>query len=219
MLRLCKIWCASSVALLAVGCSTVDNTNKGDVHIAKKEVNGNAAEKKEMTPLIDKPVHVLKAASISNESPENLVILAEKAYNGISEEKDIVKALSLFIKAADKGSGYACRRLGLEYSDFAFDDKTPRDDKKARHWFEKGAAFGDADSMFFLSEFIFEGRGGPKDERRASELLVAAARANSHSAAHRAVKLSKRGSISLSPEDKSNFYVLDKRLRSINALR
>lgn len=179
-------------------------------------------EKKTMTPIVQKPqqspAQLLKSVSIGNESPENLVILAERYYNGVRVKKDIKKALKLFVKAAEKGNGYACRRLGLEYSDFAFDDLTPRDDQKARKWFEKGAKLGDSESMFYLSQFLFEGRGGPKDEAKASEILVSAARSNSRAAAHRALKLAKKHSISISQEDKAQFYLLDKNLHDAISL-
>lgn len=175
----------------------------------------------QMKPVVKKekksaPAAVLKQPKIS---PEELVVLAEKYYNGIGVTKDIVKGLSYFVQAAQAGNGYACRRLGMEYSDFAFDDKTPRDDKKARAWFEKGASLGDAESMFYLSQFVFEGRGGPKDEQRATSLLVQAAQNRSPKAAHRALKLSKKGTVTLSEKDKWDFYQLDVDLRNNIALK
>ena len=174
-----------------------------------------------MQPIVrEQPAEKLNRISKEDPSVERLVLLAEKYYNGFfGKERDVPKALRLFTEAADRGSGYACRRLGLEYSDFAFDDFTPRDDRKARAWFEKGAALGDAGSMFHLSQFVFEGRGGPKDEQRGTELLLQAARLESQGAAHRAIKLAKTGSITLTPEDKRNFYILDKQLRNAVALR
>lgn len=162
---------------------------------------------------------VLKQEKQGKMSGDELVLLAEKYYNGIGETRDVAKGLSYFVQAANAGNGYACRRLGMEYSDFAFDDKTPRDDKKARAWFEKGAALGDAESLFYLSQFVFEGRGGPKDERRATSLLVQAAQNRSQLAAHRALKLNKKGVVTLSNEDKWKFYKLDRDLHDNIALK
>ncbi|MDR3285769.1 MAG: sel1 repeat family protein [Holosporales bacterium] len=145
-------------------------------------------------------------------SPEvdDIILQAEKYYSGAGVKKDIKKSLDLFRKAAQNGSGYACKRLGLEYSDFALDDLTPRNNKVAREWFEKGSKLGDAESTFYLSQFVFEGWGGEKDEKKATELLISAAHAKSKSAAHRVIKLSKKGNIKISDEDKRNFYALDK---------
>lgn len=169
-----------------------------------------------MAPLVTgkkpTPAQTIKQAGSKSKTADELVILAERYYSGIGETQDIVKGLSYFIQAANKGNGYACRRLGMEYSDFAFDDKTPRDDKKARAWFEKGAALGDSESMFYLSQFVFEGRGGEKDEARATSLLVQAAQNRSQKAAHRVLKLNKKGTVALSAKDKWDFYQLDKDL-------
>lgn len=163
-----------------------------------------------------KPAAVLKQTKASG---DELVLLAERHYNGIGCPRDVAKGLSYFVQAANAGNGYACRRLGMEYSDFAFDDQTPRDDKKARAWFEKGAALGDAEAMFYLSQFVFDGRGGPKDEQRGTALLIQAAQGRSQKAAHRALKLSKKGAFALSEKDKWDFYKLDKDLHDNIALK
>jgi hypothetical protein len=63
-----------------------------------------------------------------------------------------------------------------------------------------------------LSQFAFEGWGGAKDEKKATELLLSAARKSSMAAAHRALKLAKTGVLTISAEDKQKFYMLDKRL-------
>lgn len=209
-----KLGSVALIAFVVSSCTTVKQ------EVVEEPSQTLLPSKKEMDPVLhNNPSQILKTVSIQNHSPEDLVILAEKYYNGIGVKKDIVKGLSFFIQASEKGNGYACRRLGLEYSDFAFDDKTPRDDKKARAWFEKGVSLGDVESMFYLSEFVFEGRGGPKDEKRGTELLIQAARAKSQGAAHRIIKLANKGSITLSAEDKWNFYKLDKQLRDAITMR
>lgn len=204
--------CGIGSLLLLSSCTTLND-----------EINSEASapEQQKMQPIVhEKPVQTVKRVAKEDASAENLILLAEKHYNGMGGvKKNVPKALEFFVKAAEKGSGYACRRLGLEYSDFAFDDLTPKDYTKARKWFEKGTELGDAESMFYLSEFVFEGRGGPKDEKRGTELLLLAARHKSQGAAHRAIKLANKGSITLSPEDKKDFYVLDKHLRNAIALR
>lgn len=212
----------SSVLALAMlsGCTVPE-------HVVEEQLLAQAAPSEEaaakavgVTGAKQKPVEVLKAASIQNRSPENLVILAERFYNGIKCKRDIPQAIKLFKEVANLQSGtehargYACRRLGLEYSDFAFDDYTPRNDPEARRWFERGAALGDSESLFYLSQFVFEGRGGPKDEKRATQLLLSAARHNSQAAAHRVLKLAKNGSVKVSAEERAAFYRLDKHLRN-----
>lgn len=198
-------------ALLVAGCANLQESTD----VAPTSSSDHAAtDKKEMSPIVGRKVkQARKASSYADMSANDIAVLAEKYYNGYGVAKDIAKGLDLFRLAAEKGSGYACRRLGLEYSDFAFDDQTPRDDKMARSWFEKGAELQDAESMYYLSEFVYNGRGGPKDEKRGTELLLAAARLKSQGAAHRAVKLNRKGTLALSPEDKLSFYVLDKQLR------
>lgn len=215
-----KISSAVVFAALLSGCTATKDTE------CCKEAAAPAAQpaapvvtpaKPAAQPLLGqpkKPADVLKTASVeSEESADSLVMRAEKMICGLGMKQNVFKALQLFRAAADKGSGYACRRLGMEYSDFAFNDATPRDDKHAREWFEKGTKYGDAESMFYLSQFVFEGRGGPKDEKRGTQLLLKAARANSRAAAHRALKLSKHGGLSLSVKDRQAFYRLDKQLR------
>jgi TPR repeat protein len=175
--------------------------------------SASSTKKNDMSPVLNNSAQVLNVASTENKSAEDLVILAEQYYNGLGVPQDIVKALAYFAEAAAKGSGYACRRLGLEYSDFAFDDKTPKDDVKARMWFEKGAQYGDAESMFYLSGLVFDGRGGDKDKNRGTQLLIQAANEGSHKAAHRALKLNKNGVLTLSHENQKMFIALDYQLR------
>ncbi|MDR0632861.1 MAG: sel1 repeat family protein [Holosporales bacterium] len=211
----------STVALWLSGCTHICDTTDSEGSASREKVvaAANGPNLAAGETVKKRPVDVIKAASIKGESAESLVERAERCYSGIGAKKNIHLSLSLFAKAADKGSGYACRRLGLEYSDFAFNDATPRDHKKARKWFEKGAELGDAECAFYLSQFVFEGWGGAKDEQKATELLISAARKDSMAAAHRAVKLAKKKLITLSAEDEKNFYVLDKRLRNAVTLR
>lgn len=205
------------VALLLAGCDKLQEPiDIGSTPVPETPASSTAPGKKDMKPIVKStPSKRIKAAAHGDMSAEDLVLLAEKYYyGGKGTKKNIAKALDLFREAAAKGSGYACRRLGLEYSDFAFDDLTPRDDKVARGWFEKGAQYGDAESMFYLSEFVFNGRGGPKDEQLGTEWLLKAARLSSQKAAHRAVKLDKKGTLLLPPEDKMRFYELDHQLHN-----
>jgi hypothetical protein len=194
-------------ALLVTGC-VPDEEPIGTPVLPRK----TESTKREMSTIVE-PSILKKVVKNQTNDPDALVSLAEKYYNGIGVSQDIVKALAYFIRAAELGSGYACRRLGMEYSDFAFDDKTPRDDAKARAWLEKGAKLGDPESTYYLSEFVYEGRGGPKDTARASQLLIQAAHLKCQLAAHRALKLQHKGTISFSIEDKKEFFVLDRQLK------
>ncbi|MDR1208123.1 MAG: sel1 repeat family protein [Holosporales bacterium] len=177
---------------------------------------GNVASPKEAA-LIKKdesPQKILKnALETQSNDPETLVGVAEDYYNGNGVPRDIGMSLKYFLKAAELGSGYACRRMGMEFSDFAFDDPTPRDDPKARAWFEKGAELGDSEATYYLSEFLFEGRGGPKDEKRATAMLIKAGNMKSQRAAHRALKLEHKGAIVLDQKDKREFFALDRQLK------
>jgi TPR repeat protein len=148
-------------------------------------------------------------------SAKDLVGKAEKEYY----KKNIKKALALFNEAAEKGSGYACRRLGLEYSDYAFERLTPNDNVKAAQWFRKGADLNDPESMFYLSEFLFQGKGVQKDEQQGTEMLIKAAKSGSEAAAHRAVKLERNKKLKLSKSDKEAFCKLDKHFRDAITLR
>ncbi|GHS92085.1 hypothetical protein AGMMS49949_03560 [Alphaproteobacteria bacterium] len=222
MKKTLKTYLLLSSAFFLSRCAPVktDDLEKSPV-VAEKKVEA----KKVSTPVVEaaarkapaadaqKPTALLKAVSKQGQTAEDLVLQAEKLYYGLNGPTDIKKGLKLLTKAAEKGSGYACRRMGLEYSDFAFNDLTPRDDKKARAWFEKGAGLGDSESVFYLSEFYFEGRGGAKDSVKATELLIRAARMKSRAAAHRVVKLAKKGAVTISESDKRDFYILDKQLR------
>ncbi|MDR0631450.1 MAG: sel1 repeat family protein [Holosporales bacterium] len=162
----------------------------------------------------ESPQKVLKEAlEAQSNDPEALIGFAEAYYNGDGVPRNIAKSIQYFLKAAELGSGYACRRMGMEYSDFAFEDPTPRDDAKARKWFERGDELGDSESTYYLSEFVFQGRGGPKDEKRATALLIKAGKLGSQRAAHRALKLEHKHTISLSQDDKRDFFVLDRQLK------
>ncbi|MDR1907809.1 MAG: sel1 repeat family protein [Holosporales bacterium] len=203
--------CSGVAVMLITGCTTVTKESA-----TKEPVAEVKPQSPQMAPVIADlpPAKVIKVVSDDKSlSVDEIVSLAEKYYNGIGVSQDIAKGLSYFVQAADLGSGYACRRLGIEYSDFAFDDKTPRDDAKARAWLEKGAQLGDADATYYLSEFVYEGRGGPKDPARASKLLIQAANMKSQGAAHRALKLARGGSLSISKEEQKNFFALDKNLQ------
>jgi TPR repeat protein len=102
--------------------------------------------------------------------------------------------------------------MGLEFCDFALYDYTPKDDEKARKWFERGVGLGDPECMFYLSTFVFDGRGGDSDPERATLLLLQAASAKCQLAAHRALKLEKKGALTLAEEDRENYYALDRQL-------
>jgi TPR repeat protein len=158
-------------------------------------------------------VNIIKDVSNVPLSVDKLVSLAERHYSGLGVPQNIEKGLQYFVQAANAGSGYACRRMGMEYSDFALNDKTPRNYATARAWLEKGVALGDADSMFYLSDFLYNGRGGPVDKPRATKLLLNAAKSSSRGAAHRALKLSRTGALSISAEDTQAFKILDRNLQ------
>jgi TPR repeat protein len=203
--------CCIIASVLVTGC--VQDVTKCPVLLENKPERGSP-NKTAASKAHESPQQVLKnSIEAQSSDPETLVGIAEDYYNGNSVPRDIGKSIKYFLKAAELGSGYACRRMGMEYSDFAFDDPTPRDDPKARAWFEKGAKLGDSESAYYLSEFLFEGRGGSKDEKRATEMLIKAGNLKSQRAAHRALKLEHKGSIVLSQKDKREFFALDRQLK------
>lgn len=218
-------------ALYFTGCSeTIKNADEVKPTPPANVENKTAKDDKFVDPsiLIKKAVPAQKAAPVAQKQKtsepnykkmkaEQLVVEAERIYSSyiasnVLEEKKALgaKALKLFEKAANKGNGYACRRLGLEHSDFCFDDLTPLNYAEAFKWFQKGVELYDSESALHLSQFYFEGWGCKKDADKARILLLQSAKQGSLNAAHRALKLEKKKELMMTKEDKKELIKLDK---------
>ncbi len=58
---------------------------------------------------------------------------------------------------------------------YAHGQGIPKNDRKAREWYERAAAQGDADAQFSMGIIYEEGRGVPKDDIRSYAWLSVAA--------------------------------------------
>jgi TPR repeat protein len=76
---------------------------------------------------------------------------------------------------AERGDAAAQTALGGCYAAFGLCAGVPRDPAKARLWFEKAAAQGDAEALYNLGVLHAKGRGVPQDPARARALWEEAA--------------------------------------------
>ena len=99
---------------------------------------------------------------------------AEKLYKDGQQfelEGDLVNAISLLEKAAEKGHARACLSLGLIYSCPKAD--YPVDLVKARGYLEQAAQRGEAEAFYYLGSCYYSGVGGvEKDVNKARELYL-----------------------------------------------
>lgn len=95
----------------------------------------------------------------------NLAILAE---DGLGEAKDVKKAESLYVAAANAGGFKAQYRLGMLYS--GDNPEFPKDIEKARRYLNLAAAGGDKDAAARLASLDQAGRPGSEYEQ--AELLA-----------------------------------------------
>jgi TPR repeat protein len=72
--------------------------------------------------------------------------------------------------AALHGDVFSAERLATKYAS-GNDPEIPKDDVKARFWFEKAAELGSAEAQYDFGVWEFEGRGGPVDQRDAIRWL------------------------------------------------
>lgn len=84
------------------------------------------------------------------------LLMAEYWMEGLGGEKNNYKASEYLTTAADKGSDYACRELGV----MLLNAKQPAD---AFKYFEKGYKLGDACCTFYYGRQLCEGMGVKKD--------------------------------------------------------
>ena len=81
---------------------------------------------------------------------------------------DMNVAISYYERAASEGSAEAHRRLGRLLYDLG-------EEEKARAAFEHGSQAGIITCMYWLGKMMLEGRGGPIEVNRGTELLETAA--------------------------------------------
>lgn len=104
-------------------------------------------------------------ADLENEAGKNFL-------HGRGVEKNPVKALEHFQKAADLGSAEALGAIGYFYSVGLVVDK---DEVKAAEWFQKGSGKGSAVAKFNLGRFHLDGKGGMSGSERGLALMEEAA--------------------------------------------
>jgi TPR repeat protein len=103
------------------------------------------------------------------------------------ELEDTNKALVWWEKAADKGSIFSQRWLGLLYSIYAESAGIKANFTKAEYWFQKAIENGDVESMTYLAEMYFSPDENPGvfntkyDPSKAFDLLIKAKEAGSTS--------------------------------------
>ncbi|WP_434778588.1 tetratricopeptide repeat protein [Neisseria sp. Ec49-e6-T10] len=87
--------------------------------------------------------------------------------------QNTLESINWYKKSADNGNKDACYNLGVAYLN-GIDEELTADIDSARSWFQKGADLGSAESIYALAALYYEGKGIPKDEKKAIELLTQA---------------------------------------------
>jgi TPR repeat protein len=89
----------------------------------------------------------------------------------VVEQPDASKnSAAAYENAALHGDVLSAERLATKYAS-GNDPEIPKDDVKARFWFEKAAELGSAEAQYDFAVWEFEGRGGPVDQRDAIKWL------------------------------------------------
>jgi len=83
---------------------------------------------------------------------------------GIVVQKDIKKALNLYLKSAELGYVGAQAVVGRKYLE---DNSTEQNIEKAIYWLEKASEQGHAHSQYLLGKIYYEGNGTEKDITKA----------------------------------------------------
>lgn len=102
-------------------------------------------------------------------------LLAQIYLNGMGVPADIDKAIELFNKAISLGSGEAAYELGLLYDDNDLGIEV--DKTKAFDLFQKAESLGNVESYGAIADYLLFGTMGYKDENRAAEYAMKAAKA------------------------------------------
>lgn len=96
--------------------------------------------------------------------------------NGQGVTKDLRQAKKWYEKAAKNGNAKAAYNLARLYH--SLDGKQPHAIDMAKYWYEKAIEGGITEAYNNLATLYLEGKGVPKDNQKALELLEKAAKAN-----------------------------------------
>lgn len=105
--------------------------------------------------------------------PRALSNLGACYVDGLGVERDLVRAASLFRRAAEAGDAIAQRNLATLH--FKGEGGVPQDDAAAMELYELAAEQGDAAAQDMLSWMLLEGHAGESDPRAARRWALAAA--------------------------------------------
>jgi TPR repeat protein len=116
-----------------------------------------------------------KTAEEQRQQADDILGRAENIIVNLGDQMDIKtqqEAFALLTAGATHGDTRAMYDLGVFYGRGY---GVPRDDDKAREWYEKAAIKGDADAMFILGALFGNGQGVPQDYAKAREWYEKAA--------------------------------------------
>lgn len=92
-------------------------------------------------------------------------------YFGEGVQKDLIKARSFFLAAAEQGYAPSQVNLGMMYD---HGDGVPRDYRMARQWYQKAADQGDRSGRQMLGYLYLYGLGVEPDQKKAMYYFIAA---------------------------------------------
>ncbi|KAF9105637.1 hypothetical protein BGX27_009537 [Mortierella sp. AM989] len=111
-------------------------------------------------------------------------------FEGSGIQKDDLKAMEFFVKAADQGHISAQFHVGCMYY---YGNGVTQDRSEAAKWYEKAANQGNPDAQTYLGEMYTNGFGVPQDYKTAAKWLILAAEQGKAYAQGSLAELYKRG--------------------------
>ena len=110
-------------------------------------------------------------------------------YQGLGVEKDYLKAMEWYQKAAAQGNANAQNNIGVLYENGGFG--VEQDYSKAMEWYQKATLQGVARAQYHIGILYLNGLGVPQNSEKAIEWLKKAAEQGDEDAKKELEKLSR----------------------------
>lgn len=125
--------------------------------------------------------------------------------------EDRVEAFNMFVRAANDGSPEAINQVAMMYRDGT---GIPKDLKKMEEYYQKGVDFGYVPSMIALGDIYTQGKLLPRDENKAFDNILKAAKLGDSNSMYKVANLYKDG-IGVQPSKDKSDYWFDKYVKTM----